>query len=85
MQLQDRDRFDPAMQALLAHLDLLARRDLAALRRICGVDDEDLRDMIAEIRQLDPKPGARFGSTPCSRWCRMFSRAPGPMAAGSWN
>lgn len=61
-QLRDRNRFDPAMQALLDHLDLLARRDLPALRRICGVDEEDLRDMIAEIRQLDPKPGARFGS-----------------------
>lgn len=61
-QLRDRDRLDPAMRAMLDHLELLARRDLAALRRICGVDDEDLRDMIAEIRQLDPKPGARFGS-----------------------
>jgi RNA polymerase sigma-54 factor len=60
-QLRERDRFDPAMQALVGHLELLARRDVAALRRICGVDDEDLRDMIAEIRQLDPKPGARFG------------------------
>lgn len=62
VQLRDRDRLDPAMRAMLDHLELLARRDLAALRRICGVDDEDLRDMIAEIRQLDPKPGARFGS-----------------------
>ncbi len=64
IQLRERDRFDPAMAALVGHLDLLARRDFAALRRICGIDDEDLRDMIAEIRQLDPKPGARFGSTP---------------------
>src|SRR5213075_2311174 len=61
--LRDRDRFDPAMQALVAHLDLLAKRDLAALRRICGVSDEDLTDMIAEIRQLTPKPGLAFGST----------------------
>jgi RNA polymerase sigma-54 factor len=63
IQLRDRDRFDPAMQALVAHLDLLAKRDLAALRRICGVSDEDLPDMIAEIRQLNPKPGLAFGST----------------------
>jgi RNA polymerase sigma-54 factor len=63
IQLKDRDRFDPAMQALVAHLDLLAKRDLAALRRICGVSDEDLTDMIAEIRQLNPKPGLAFGST----------------------
>jgi RNA polymerase sigma-54 factor len=63
IQLKERDRFDPAMQALVAHLDLLAKRDLAALRRICGVSDEDLTDMIAEIRQLNPKPGLAFGST----------------------
>ena len=64
LQLADRNRLDPAMQALLDHLDLLARRDFAALRRICGVDDEDLRDMAAELRGLTPRPGAAFGSTP---------------------
>ena len=63
IQLKERDRFDPAMQALVAHLDLLAKRDLAALRRICGVNEEDLTDMIGEIRQLNPKPGLAFGTT----------------------
>ncbi len=63
IQLKERDRFDPAMQALVAHLDLLAKRDLAALRRLCGVSEEDLTDMIGEIRQLNPKPGLAFGST----------------------
>ncbi|MEJ2623341.1 MAG: RNA polymerase factor sigma-54 [Pseudolabrys sp.] len=63
LQLMERDRFDPAMEALVAHLDLLAKRDFAALRRVTGVDDEDLVDMIAEIRNLNPKPGAAFGST----------------------
>lgn len=62
IQLKERNRFDPAMQALLAHLDLVARRDLGSLRRICGVDDADLADMIAEIRRLNPKPGLAFGS-----------------------
>src|SRR6266498_3723672 len=63
LQLRERDRFDPAMQALVAHLDLVAKRDLAALRRTCGVDEEDLTEMIAEIRRLNPKPGLAFGST----------------------
>jgi RNA polymerase sigma-54 factor len=63
IQLRERDRFDPAMQALVEHLELLARRDIAALRKICGVDDEDLVEMIAEIRRLNPKPGLAFGST----------------------
>jgi RNA polymerase sigma-54 factor len=40
----------------------VARRDFAALRRLCGVDDADLADMIAEIRRLNPKPGLAFGS-----------------------
>ncbi len=63
IQLKDRNRFDPAMRALVEHLDLLAKRDLAGLRRLCGVTDEDLADMIAEIRNLNPKPGLAFGST----------------------
>ncbi len=63
VQLRERDRYDPAMQALVEHLDLLAKRDIGALRKLCGVDDEDIADMIGEIRHLDPKPGLRFGST----------------------
>jgi RNA polymerase sigma-54 factor len=63
IQLKERDRYDPAMQALVSHLDLLAKRDLAGLRRLCSVNDEDLTDMIAEIRTLNPKPGLAFGST----------------------
>ena len=63
LQLKECDRYDPAMQALVGHLDLLAKRDLATLRRICGVSEEDLDDMIAEIRHLNPKPGLAFGTT----------------------
>jgi RNA polymerase sigma-54 factor len=60
LQLAAHDRLDPAMQALLARLDLLARRDFQALKRICGVDEEDLLDMLADIRALDPRPGMAF-------------------------
>ena len=63
IQLKDRDRYDPAMRALVEHLDLVAKRDFAALRRFCGIGAEDLGDMIAEIRNLNPKPGLAFGST----------------------
>src|SRR5690606_33016486 len=62
LQLAARGRLDPAMQAMIDHLDLLARRDFQSLRRICGVDEEDLIDMLAEIRGLDPKPGTAFTS-----------------------
>jgi RNA polymerase sigma-54 factor len=64
LQLIERDRFDPAMQTLVANLPLLAKRDHAQLRRLCGVGDEDLADMIAEIRRLEPKPGRPFGGAP---------------------
>ena len=60
IQLKQRNRFDPAMEALVDLLDLLARRDFATLRRLCGVGEEDLLDMLAEIRTLDPKPGSSF-------------------------
>ena len=64
LQLAERDRLDPAMAALLDNLDLLARRDMAGLRRACGVDDDDLKDMLAELRALTPRPGAAFGGEP---------------------
>ncbi|HRD27592.1 MAG TPA: RNA polymerase factor sigma-54 [Caulobacter sp.] len=64
LQLRERDRLDPAMAALLDNLDLLARRDMAGLRRVCGVDDEDLREMIGELKALTPRPGAAFGGEP---------------------
>src|SRR5258707_6418880 len=62
IQLREQNRYDPAMQALVEHLDLLAKRDIASLRKLCGVDDDDITDMIGEIRRLDPKPGLKFGS-----------------------
>ncbi len=61
LQLKERNRFDPAMQALIGRLDLLAKRDFNALKKVCGIGDEDLADMIAEIRRLNPKPGLAFG------------------------
>ena len=60
IQLKDQNRYDPAIGALLDNLPLLAKRDLVALKKVCGVDDEDLREMIAEIRGLTPRPGAAF-------------------------
>ena len=60
LQLQDRNRLDPAMQLLLDNLPLLAARNAPALLRICGVDAEDLAEMVAEIKSLDPRPGHAF-------------------------
>ena len=64
IQLREQDRYDPAMQRLIANLPLLAKREFPALRRLCDVDDEDLADMVAEIRRLDPKPGRAYDGGP---------------------
>jgi RNA polymerase sigma-54 factor len=63
-QLAEKNRLDPAMATLLDNLDLLARRDTRRLMTLCGVDAEDMAEMVAEIRRLDPKPGASYESTP---------------------
>ncbi len=60
LQAKEADRYDPAMARLIDNLDYLAKGNFAALKRICGVDDEDLADMIRELRAYDPKPGCRF-------------------------
>ncbi|CAN5343635.1 RNA polymerase factor sigma-54 [soil metagenome] len=64
LQAQEADRYDPCMKVLLDNLELLAGGKIAHLQRLCGVDDEDMSDMIRELRSYDPKPGLRFGSAP---------------------
>jgi RNA polymerase sigma-54 factor len=64
LQLKERDRYDPIMAALIEHLDLLGAHDLAQLKRVCGVSDEDLCDMIQEVKRLNPKPGLKYGTSP---------------------
>ena len=64
LQLEDRNRFDPAMDALLDNLELLARQEVSKLLRLCGVDAEDLAEMVAEIRALNPRPAADYGFEP---------------------
>jgi RNA polymerase sigma-54 factor len=83
IQLRERNRLDPAMQTLLDHLPLLARREFAALRRLCGVDDDDLSDMVAEIRRLEPKPGHALGSDPVQPVVADVIVRPG--ADGGWH
>jgi len=61
LQAREADRYDPAMARLIDNLDLVAKGELARLKRMCGVDDEDFADMLAELRGYDPKPGLRFG------------------------
>jgi len=61
LQAREADRYDPAMARLIDNLELVARGEFSRLKRMCGVDDEDLGEMLAELRGYDPKPGMRYG------------------------
>ena len=61
LQAKEADRYDPCMARLIDNLDLVARGDVARLKRMCEVDDEDFADMLAELRAYDPRPGLQFG------------------------
>ena len=62
IQAREADRYDPCMAKLIDNLDLVAKGAFDQLKRMCRVDDEDLRDMLIELRGYDPKPGCRFES-----------------------
>ncbi|WP_395636607.1 RNA polymerase factor sigma-54 [Sphingorhabdus sp.] len=62
IQAREADRYDPCMAKLIDNLDLVAKGAFDQLKRMCRVDDEDLRDMLVELRGYDPKPGCRFES-----------------------
>jgi RNA polymerase sigma-54 factor len=82
LQLKDRGRFDPAMAMLLQHLELLGKGDLNRLQYLCGVDREDMQEMIAEIRALTPKPGASYSGPPAQTVVPdIYVR---PASDGSW-
>lgn len=82
IQLRERNRFDPAMAMLIAHLELLAKRDIQKLCKLCGVDLDDMQEMIAELRSLDPRPGTAFDHEPAQTLVPdVFVR---PNAFGSW-
>lgn len=64
LQLKEQNRYDPQIGALLENLGLLATHNLSALKRAVGVDADELAEMIAEIKRLNPKPGLKFGTVP---------------------
>lgn len=60
LQLAERNRLDPAMETLLANLELVAKYDIARLASLCGVDRADIGDMLIELKSLTPRPGGGF-------------------------
>lgn len=64
LQLEERDGLGPEMDLVLSHLPALERGGIAALARATGLGTEAVRDYLAVIRRLDPKPGAAFDVDP---------------------
>ncbi len=64
LQLAEKDRLDPLMAALLDNLELIASHDFDAIRNAIGASEDDLRDMLEELRALDPRPGRAFDGAP---------------------
>jgi RNA polymerase sigma-54 factor len=64
IQLQELNHYDPAMAIMLENLPLVAKRDFQALKNLCAVSLEDVQEMFAELRALNPKPGHAFGAEP---------------------
>ncbi len=68
IQLRERDRFDPAMEIFVANLPLVAKRDFAQLSKLCGVDEEDVADMVAESADSIPSLAARLATRQHRLW-----------------
>ena len=82
IQLAERDRLDPAMQTLLDNVDLLEKHDFTQLARLCGLDMEDIKDMIEEIRSLNHRPASAFDEAPAQPITPDVIMRPGP--DGGW-
>ncbi len=61
LQLADRGRLNKPMRALLERLDRVAEGNEAVLAAEIGIGTEVLREMLEEIRSLDPRPGLAIG------------------------
>lgn len=60
LQLRDLNRYDPIIATILENLDLVATHDLVKLSKISGVELTELKEIIVEIKSLNPKPGLLF-------------------------
>ncbi|TVS04478.1 MAG: RNA polymerase sigma-54 factor [Rhodobacteraceae bacterium] len=60
LQAHERGILSPAMDMLLAHLDLIARGKIDTLAELCATSSTEILALISRIRSLDPKPGLVF-------------------------
>jgi RNA polymerase sigma-54 factor len=62
LQLKEQNRYDPVIAAFLDNLHLLASHNIAALKKAVGIEMDELMEIVAEIKHLNPKPGLKYGS-----------------------
>jgi RNA polymerase sigma-54 factor len=60
IQLRESNRLDPVMETMLQNIELMGKGDTQGLRKLCGVDEEDFAQMIADLRHCNPKPASGF-------------------------
>jgi RNA polymerase sigma-54 factor len=60
LQLKECGEYTQSMQALVENLDLLGNAEFSKLQKACGVPRDELQEMVAELRELNPKPGIAF-------------------------
>tara|TARA_B100000787_G_scaffold13329_2_gene9670 strand:- start:500 stop:1795 length:1296 start_codon:yes stop_codon:yes gene_type:complete len=56
IQLEANNRYDPVIAKLLDRIDLVAQQKIQDICTLCGVDNEDAVEMLADIRLLSPAP-----------------------------
>jgi RNA polymerase sigma-54 factor len=60
LQLEEQGKLDEPTKILIDNLKLLADHDHQKLAELCGVNEAYLKDMIGDIRSLNPKPATDF-------------------------
>jgi RNA polymerase sigma-54 factor len=63
MQAIEKNIYDEKFQKLLDNLDLLAKLDFKSLKKACEISEENLQNLISELKKLNPKPGRDFTTT----------------------
>jgi len=82
LQLKANNRFDPIIGIVVENLILVAQNDVRALAEKTGEPAASVREMISEIRALNPRPGAGLGPAPVCDVIPEIEVKPGDM--GMW-
>ena len=60
LQLEEQGELTESFKILLQNLPLLAQHDYKKLAKVCNVDEDELSEMTALLRTLNPRPSSRF-------------------------